>query len=464
MEGLLRLLIGLGFPLELAAATLAVTQHASWRPHGRVAYLAVMAATGLALALVILSAIPAESLLSRAAAATSGPTEPEADIDGTTLILSMGYYGVQALASWAALMACARASKLEALVLAAAGYGTQHVASGLLQLALLAVAACAGGSPTRSQVSFWLCYALVYTGVYLLLWWEVGRGFVVDSRKIHASMGRTLLCASLLVMCIALNLAFAERMGAGLPALACRIYDVLCTTLGLVLLVILSRADQLSSDLATAREQRDAQARHHDLEADGLRRVNRIFHDALHRQAERALGESPATDEASEAPLARPADAQKLSEAIASYDSLVQSGDPALDALLTDKGAELRSKGVTLTAMVDGAAFRFMGEHDARELWSAVLDCLAGVAATTPDPELRTVSVTAARHGPTVALDGQCFCAEDLPLAGELPRTPGGAGASVALVRLVDRYGGRLHGAVADGVYTLHVVLVPGAA
>lgn len=366
-------------------------------------------------------------------------------------LLSMGYYGLHAAVSWLALVLLARSSKLEALVLAASGYAVQHLASSALQLLVLWLASGeADGVPSASRagLAYWFLCGIVYALAYLGIWWWLGRSFVVDGRKIHASVGRTLLCAGLLVVCIALNLVYAESVGQGLAARACRTYDLLCTGTCLALLVTLSRTDRLSSDLTTVREQQEAQERQHALEADGLRRVNRIFHDALHEQAAQARTGSPN-------------DAQALTDAVASYDALAQTGDPTLDALLTDKGLVLGQKGIQLSAMVDGTAFRFMGEADARELWADVLDCLAAAASTAPDPEFHTIAVTAERRGAAVVMEAQCFCADDLPLSGGLPATSGGANPAATVTRLTNRYDGNLHGSLVDGIYTLHVTFVP---
>ena len=130
------------------------------------------------------------------------------------------------------------------------------------------------------------------------------------------------------------------------------------------------------------RQQRESQ--------ESVEVVNVKFHDLKHQIAALRQMEGGETRERC---------LEELEHSINAYDAAVHSGEPAVDAILTDKSMRCWSRGIDFSCMVDGPCLMGLGVVDLYTLLGNALDNAIEAAEKVPSWEARVVSVRAWARG-----------------------------------------------------------------
>lgn len=167
--------------------------------------------------------------------------------------------------------------------------------------------------------------------------------------------------------------------------------------------------------------------------------------------------------------LSRSADApadylEKIDGLVSIYDAGINTGNKALDVILTEKNLVCRSKDIELTAVVDGGALGFMSEEDIYSLFGNALDNAIEASEKLQDPELRLIDVAGRKVGEMVSIQVRNYCAEEPVVEdGALLTTKADAalhGFGTKSIKLVaERYGGSCSFDASDGIFRLLVLL-----
>ena len=150
------------------------------------------------------------------------------------------------------------------------------------------------------------------------------------------------------------------------------------------------------------------------------------------------------------------------------YDSVVETGNEALDTVLTEKSLACQARGITLSIIADGAALDFMEPSDIYSLFGNALENAIESAQQVDDPEHRIITFNVRRAGAMVAVNMENYCAtvpdfrDGLPVSTKGDPVNHGFGTR-SIRNTVTRYGGTFHAAVRDGVFSLNLLL-PAAA
>lgn len=146
------------------------------------------------------------------------------------------------------------------------------------------------------------------------------------------------------------------------------------------------------------------------------------------------------------------------------YDSVVETGNEALDTILTEKSLACSNEGIVLSCIADGAALDFMTPSDIYSLFGNALDNAIEAERDITDPEHRNISLTVARRGGMVAVSVENFFAHEPQFKDGVPQTAkadkANHGFGVRSMRcIVERNGGTLHMGCRDGVFYLNALL-----
>ena len=82
---------------------------------------------------------------------------------------------------------------------------------------------------------------------------------------------------------------------------------------------------------------------------------------------------------------------------MAIYDNIYQTGNDALDLVLTEKSLLCDEYNIKLSSMIDGAALDFMNTTDVYALFGNLLDNAIESVMKEPDEEKRIISVQMAK-------------------------------------------------------------------
>lgn len=161
--------------------------------------------------------------------------------------------------------------------------------------------------------------------------------------------------------------------------------------------------------------------------------------------------------------LIRGADTQ-TAEALSKYDSFMQTGNQALDIVLTEKGMAFSKCGIMFTCVADGSALDFMDRGDVYALFGNALDNAAEYLAQVEE-ENRFVDVSLRREGSFVVLRIENYLREPLAFSDGFPcttKTDGGLhGYGVkSIARIAKKYGGTMKIKCEDGMFQLEIVFL----
>lgn len=360
-------------------------------------------------------------------------------------------------------------SWMESLIVVAMGYSVQHVGFALIRT----VQTLAGNTMYVYDLRLLPLRIVVFAVTYGAVWLVIGRRFRIDSERIRNAPRRVALAIGVLVFVVMFNFIITELINEGSLGprgqAMCYLYDALCSMLSFVILVMASNIDRLANDLAVIRQVDTLKAQHYELNRENIELVNVTFHDvrknlASLRRVMRQVQDSGVT--LPDVPLQT---LEQMERSIRVYDSIFDTGDDALDTLLTEKSLYCDSHGITLTAMADGKALSFMEHADIYALFGNILDNAIEAVALLPEADNRQITLSVAARGRLLNIEEENYYAGDVRMENGLPATTKGdrrfhGFGMRSIARQIERYHGEMTIDTADQVFSLSIVLpIPAA-
>lgn len=211
-------------------------------------------------------------------------------------------------------------------------------------------------------------------------------------------------------------------------------------------------SNRMRADAAATRQLMADERRQYELSRDTIEAINVRCHDIRH-QVHSLSGRSGTGEEFM----------RSIDGLISIYDSGVQTSNPALDVILTEKGLLCGRKEIELTCSANGSILSFMSEQDVYSLFGNALDNAIDAADAISDPERRLIDVSVRRMGQMAVIQVRNFYEGELRQeGGSLGSTKGGGlhGYGTKSMRLVaERYGGSITFDARDGLFRVHVLL-----
>ena len=155
----------------------------------------------------------------------------------------------------------------------------------------------------------------------------------------------------------------------------------------------------------------------------------------------------------------------EISREVGVYDSVVKSGNDALDTILTEKCLYCEKHGITLSCIADGRALDFVEPTDLYSFFGNALDNAIEAVERLDDPERRSIGLVVRRTGDMVSIhvenyfDGQVsFGGEGLPLTHKGDEANHGFGTR-SMRMIAEGLGGSLACRVQGDVFHLDALL-----
>ena len=163
------------------------------------------------------------------------------------------------------------------------------------------------------------------------------------------------------------------------------------------------------------------------------------------------------------------ASSEQMENSIRVYDSIFNTGDDALDTLLTEKSLYCTNHGITLTAMADGTAIGFMDRSDVYALFGNIIDNAIEAVSLVRDPEMRQITFSMRAVGRLLRIEQENYYIGEVRMEDGLPVTTKGdrrfhGYGMRSIARQVERYRGEMTIDPSDGIFTLSIVIpIPDA-
>ena len=215
-------------------------------------------------------------------------------------------------------------------------------------------------------------------------------------------------------------------------------------------------ARRMSSEKAETERLLAERERQYRLSRENIEAINIKCHDIRH-QIRHFADRGEVVDKDALESIAREVDV---------YDSVVETGNEALDTILTEKNLACSNEGIVLSCIADGAALDFMAPSDIYSFFGNALDNAIEATRRVSDPDRRSITLNVARRGGMVAVSVENYYDE-----GAAPRFVDGApqtskedmanhGFGTKSMRCIaERNGGTLHLGAKDGVFYLNALL-----
>jgi hypothetical protein len=211
-------------------------------------------------------------------------------------------------------------------------------------------------------------------------------------------------------------------------------------------------------ELAEARLVMSAQHEQYLLSKRNAEELSRMHHDLKHYAA--AMLAEDSAERRSEY-------LQALEDTIRGYESELETGNALLDTVLGSKLKRCQQLDISMTCMVDGAALSFMDPMQLSALFGNAIDNAIEASARIPDPERRSIKVSAFAQGAFMTIRFENHLPYPVEFVDGLPQTTKpnrrrhGYGAA-NMRRVVESLGGSLTFGVEDDWFIARALIPRG--
>lgn len=341
-----------------------------------------------------------------------------------------------------------------------AGYSMQHLASVLYDI-VITVGRFDGAAQMYSDKAaatinpftlliFAEVYALVYWSIYHLLGSKIKRN---EDLTIKSPPLLMLLALTVLVE-IVLNAFVIYRKYEGLDMvyyMAASITNVICCISVLVMQFELLLRKTLETELDIVHQMRRQEQKQFRITKETIDLINMKCHDMKHQI--HAIGKTGAIDREA---------LREMEDAIGIYDSIVKTGNQALDIIIAEKSLYCAKHDIFISYMADGEKLCFMSDGDVYSLFGNLLDnAIQGVLQLGRD--MRVIGLTIKAEGELLSVNSHNYYEGEIRMEGGMPATSKadkdyhGFGVK-SMVMLVEKYGGSISFEAKDQVFNLNIL------
>lgn len=211
---------------------------------------------------------------------------------------------------------------------------------------------------------------------------------------------------------------------------------------------------RLLADREVQRHLAEERERQYQISRQNIEAVNIRCHDLKH-QIRSLLTDRTPVDEAALA---------EITDELGVYDSIVETGNPTLDTILTEKSLLCRNDGITLEVVADGEALGFLQTSEICSLFGNALDNAIEAVRPLKDREKRVISLNVFRRNSFVIVAVENYFEGKRVLMDGLPRTtkedPDSHGFGMrSMQRIARNHSGTVALTTKDGIFKLSVLL-----
>ena len=303
-----------------------------------------------------------------------------------------------------------------------------------------------------------LIQALLYIGVWILLYLIVARNYAKVCHYTFNSKSVILLAASVYLVIVVANVFVSNytTMSWFTPLKIALAFTFMFICSLFQLYVIWGfRWAEMATDMKLLEQNLTAKLDQYEKNEQNIAFINMKCHDL--RKIVRSLKERKGslTDD----------DFALLEESLRLYDTGIRTGDHNIDTLIQEKQLYCRAHNIEFTALIDGAAFSEMDFSDVYFLFLNIIDNAIEAAEQIEDESLRIISLTAKPVKGVILIEsvnyfqGERRLSKDGKLLStkEDPEHHGYGTQSIELI--VSKYKGTFSFDITDNVFTLKIAI-----
>lgn len=335
---------------------------------------------------------------------------------------------------------CLKVPLLQGAFVGIAGYATQHLAGKSIQT-IRVLLAYAGVGELTVVLNYVLGYS-VRMVVFLAVWVLFARS--LKKTELEFNNTKFLLIAAIVLF---FSVFLSGRVNPeGLDvSLAVYLYAVICCCLTLFLLSGMVVRKHLEEQLAIIKRAQHQEQEQYRISKEMIELINVKCHDLKHQIRQIRAG---VDDEV----------LGELEQAVSVYDSVVKTGNDALDVVLTEKSMHCEKNGISLSCMADGEALSFMLDTDIYSMFGNLLDNAIEAVLKLSETEERHIILDIKRIGALLSIHvenkfvGEVRIVDGYPVTTKSDKNYHGFGMrSVGMI--TEKYGGIMKISAENGIF-----------
>ncbi|MBO5328805.1 MAG: sensor histidine kinase [Clostridia bacterium] len=307
------------------------------------------------------------------------------------------------------------------------------------------------------ETFFWIAvYLFGYFSIYTISWYLFGQYVNKNEDFKVKNQALVVLVGGCLVLNIVLNalIVFSNEPQTVISSIVRHISGAFNCLLLLQWQFELVRSKRLENELDFTKRLLKQAKEQYNFSKENIDLINLKCHDMKHQIRE--IGSSKRLDAET---------IKDLENSINVYDSMVKTGNEALDILLTEKGLKCIHYNVILNSIADGKSLSFIKNSDVYSLFGNALDNAIEAVLKIKDEEKRVIGLKVYSVGGLITINVKNFYhgrislnAEGLPDTTKKDKDYHGYGIK-SIRMIVEKYDGNLSIITKDGVFNLNILI-----
>lgn len=332
---------------------------------------------------------------------------------GNNPLYQILYYCVLFLLNMALMRYCFVVKAQEILFAGVCGYATQHIA-----FAFITMLQTLSGITFSVIWDFIFVRFLPYVTISLAVYFGVVRRYEGKGELKSRDMRMVLLALGILFTVVMISVLVDHPMfktdSSMLQNVFCKVYAIVCSLLAIFIAYYMSRQNRILHENEIMESLLHNMGEQQKLSQETVNIINIKCHDLKYR-----ISKIPRIEDEK--------DQQEYIEsvrgALAIYDNIFQTGNDALDLVLTEKSLLCNEYSIKLSCMVDGSVLDFLSTTDVYALFGNLLDNAIESVMKEPDEEKRIISISVSRRNQGSYIHVENYCAEQVAFENGLPLT-----------------------------------------
>ncbi|MDO4328814.1 MAG: ATP-binding protein [Lachnospiraceae bacterium] len=334
-------------------------------------------------------------------------------IPGSSPVTQILYYGCLFFLSLGVMKSCFSVKTEDILFAGVCGYATQHIA--FAAITILTQLAGISLSPVPDFIfvrllPYGIVAGIIYVGVIRK---NEGKGELKNRDMRMILLALAIIFTVVIISVMVDHPVFRESSGL-LQNVFCKMYAILCSILAIFVAFYMSRENRILHENEIMETMLHNMREQQKLSRESINIINIKCHDLKYRISK----------------ISRIQDAEDQKEyiesvkgALAIYDNIFQTGNDALDLVLTEKSLLCNEYNIKLSSMVDGSILSFLHTTDVYALFGNLMDNAIESVMKEADEEKRIISLTVSRRNQGCYIHMENYCNERVEFEDDLPLT-----------------------------------------
>ncbi len=334
-------------------------------------------------------------------------------IQGSNPLIYILYYASLFRLSLGVMKYCFYVELEELLFAGVCGYATQHIA-----FAIVAIIVELSGISFSGFADLIFIRLFPYLLISCIIYFGIVRKNSGKGELKKRDMRMVLLSLAILFTVIIISVLVDNQMFSSNSSLLqnvfCKMYAIVCSILAIFIAYYMSRQNRILRENEMMENMLHTMSEQQKMSRETINIINIKCHDLKYRISRISRIENEKDREEY---------LEGVKDALEIYDNIFQTGNDALDLVLTEKSLLCNEYNIKLSSMVDGSVLSFMSSTDVYALFGNLMDNAIESVMKESDEEKRIVSITVSRRNQGSHIHVENYSNEPVEFSDGLPLT-----------------------------------------